>query len=54
MTELICVKHFGKSYCLDIETGQIRTFSDQPVAIKDCPEEVVNDLIKLLIKRAGG
>ena len=49
--DLICVKHKGVSYCLELETGHVRTFTDLPMLIKDCPREVVDDLLKLLALR---
>jgi hypothetical protein len=43
---LICIREKDKKYCWDQETEQIEEITTKPVAIRDCPENVVLELMK--------
>jgi len=51
MPELICIKHGDVSYCLDTKTGQFEIFNRMRVDIKDCPVEVIGDLLSEASKK---
>ena len=48
MGYLLCIKHNGKTFCWNHETEQIEEITSKPVAVKDCPEYVVFDLMRRL------
>ena len=42
-----CVKHNGKIYCMDKNTGEVTLNRMETVELKECPELVLKALIKM-------
>ena len=52
MSSLTCIKYKDKTYCWNPETENIEEITTKPVSISSCPEVVINDLMKILSKKA--
>ena len=53
MPGMVCVKYNGVSYCLNLETNKFEIFMHTQVDTKDCPIEVVCDLLALAGKEVS-
>jgi hypothetical protein len=52
MSDMVCVKYNGISYCWNFETSQIEVFTKkEAVDVKDCPPGVVYNLLTLVSKK---
>jgi len=52
MPEMVCVKRNGVSYCWNFETKRIEIFTKETVDVKDCPADVMYDLLVLVSEKA--
>ena len=52
MPELVCIKRHGVSYCWNYDTKCIETFTREAIDIRECPSDVIYELLKLVSDRA--
>ena len=48
---MICVKRGGISYCWNFETDQIEVYTKGAVSVRECPEDVIRDLMVTLSEK---
>jgi len=51
MPEMLCVKRNGVSYCWNFEAKRVEVFTKEVVEVKDCPADVMYDLLVLVSEK---